>query len=151
MYIYESLCACAVIAAASGALRDACARRSIRPFAIAYAGAVLLLISPFSVMPLAELRCNAAVIFLPIYFLIQKIDAKRNHLCAASTWRTMFLAALLPVVWTLAAALIELCQRDYACVALDGVALRNVQVVFCAVAFCGILVRNIRREAHKPA
>ena len=56
MQIYESLCVCAIIAGASGAIGRACARLEISPFALAVSGALLLMLSQFSFAPLAEFR-----------------------------------------------------------------------------------------------
>ncbi len=151
MQIYESLCACAIIAAASGTLCRACARLFIRPFALAYAGAVLLLLGRFSIVPLAEFRCNAAALFFPAYFLIQAVDCRRQNPQEASTWRALFVAALLPLGWMLAAALVELLQADYAAVNLGAVALRNAQAVLCALVFCSMLLRASLRARRRPA
>lgn len=68
MQIYESLCVCAIIAGASGAIGRACARLEISPFALAFSGALLLMLSRFSFAPLAEFA------------------ATREHLCFRYTF-----------------------------------------------------------------
>lgn len=87
MQIYESLCVCAIIAGASGAIGRACARLEISPFALAFSGALLLMLSRFSFAPLAEFRCNTGTLVFPVYFLIQMVEQRGLNVRAAATWR----------------------------------------------------------------
>ena len=93
MQIYESLCVCAIIAGASGAIGRACARLEISPFALAFSGALLLMLSRFSFAPLAEFRCNTGTLVFPVYFLIQMVEQRGLNVRAAATWRAFFAAS----------------------------------------------------------
>ena len=141
MQIYESLGACAMIAAASGMFRCGMRRLGIRPFDLAYAGFILLTLGRFSISPAVEFCCNAAAFSLPMYFLVQTMG-QRDKNTSAAAWKMLFAAAMLPVLWTLAAALVELWQLNYASVNLSGNALLNAQAIFSATVFCGILLHS---------
>ena len=139
MQIYESLGACAMIAAASGMFRCGMRRLGIRPFDLAYAGLILLTLGRFSISPAVEFCCNAAAFSLPMYFLVQVVGQQDKTMPSAA-WKMLFAAAMLPVLWTLAAALVELWQLNYASV--SGTALLNAQAILSATVFCGILLRS---------
>lgn len=141
MQIYESLGACALIAAASGMFRCGMRRLGIRPFDLAYAGLILLTLGRFSISPAVEFCCNAAAFSLPMYFLVQT-TGQRDKNTSAAAWKLLFAAAALPVLWTLAAALVELWQLNYASVNLSGTALLNAQAILSATVFCGILLHS---------
>ena len=141
MQIYESLGACAMIAAASGMFRRGMRRLGIRPFDLAYAGLILLTLGRFSISPAVEFCCNAAAFSLPMYFLVQTMG-QRDKNTSAAAWKMLFAAAMLPVLWTLAAALVELWQLNYASVNLSGTALLNAQAILSATVFCGILLHS---------
>jgi hypothetical protein len=149
MQIYESLCVCAIIAGASGAIGRACARLEISPFALAFSGALLLMLSQFSFAPLAEFRCNTGTLVFPVYFLIQMVEQRGLNVRAAATWRAFFAASTLPVVWMLVSALAELWRLDYASVNLDGIALRNAQAILCATTFGSMLLHAALHEKRK--
>ena len=157
MQIYESLCVCAIIAGASGAIGRACARLEISPFALAFSGALLLMLSRFSFAPLAEFRCNTGTLVFPVYFLIQMVEQRGLNVRAAATWRAFFAASTLPVVWMLVSALAELWRLDYASVNLAqraGDSLRNNfrkhaaacsiarETKNCLIATCSAVVEN---------
>ena len=141
MQIYESLGACAMIAAASGMFRCGMRRLGIRPFDLAYAGLILLTLGRFSISPAVEFCCNAAAFSLPMYFLVQMVGQQDKTMPSAA-WKMLFAAAMLPVLWTLAAALVELWQLNYASVNLSGTALLNAQAILSATVFCGILLHS---------
>ena len=60
----------------------------------------------------------------------------------SAAWKLLFAAAMLPVLWTLTAALVELWQLNYASVNLSGTALLNAQAILSATVFCVILLRS---------
>ena len=131
MQIYESLGACAMIAAASGMFRCGMRRLGIRPFDLAYAGFILLTLGRFSISPVAEFCCNAAVFSLPMYFLAQTMR-QRDKTMPSAAWKMLFAAA----------TLVELWQLNYASVNLSGTALLNAQAILTATAFCVMLLHS---------
>lgn len=135
MQIYESLCVCCNNRRSERCDCRACARLEISSFALAFSGALLLMLSRFSFAPLAEFRCNTGTLVFPVYFLIQMVEQRGLNVRAAATWRAFFAASTLPVVWMLVSALAELWRLDYASVNLDGIALRNAQAILCATNF----------------
>ncbi len=141
MQIYESLGACAMIAAVSGMFRCGMRRLGIRPFDFAYAGFILLTLGRFSISPVAEFCCNAAVFSLPMYFLAQTMR-QRDKTMPSAAWKMLFAAAILPILLVLAATLVELWQLNYASVNLSGTALLNAQAILSATAFCVMLLHS---------
>jgi len=135
MQFYECVCLCTAVAAATGILSSLVHGMNISVFSLVFAGMVMAAFGNFSFFPLPELRCNAAVLFLPCYLLLSARDAKGKNRFARNAWRTMFASSILPVIGTLLSALFELIYRDYASVDLGSVELRNAMVFFTAASF----------------
>lgn len=151
MQFYECLCLCAVISAATGAIRPFSERLYIPAFSLAFAGVLTWAFSRFSFAPFPELRCNAAVFFLPAYLLASAADAGRKNPLSRPAWQLMSVFSLLPVIGTLLGALYALYREDYAAVDLGTVALLNAMTFFAAAAFLFFRLYAAIKERKEPA
>ncbi len=151
MQLYECLGACAVVAAATGALTGLCARLHMRPFEIGFAGALVLAMSRFSFAPIAEFRCNPAVLCLPAYLLLLSASRRRPSRAGGRARCALFLAAAVPAACSLAATVAELIQTEYASVNLSGNALCNGQAILCATVFFALQLGAVLRKRKRGA
>ncbi len=147
MQFYECLCVCTVIAAASGILRSFVRGMDVSVFELLFVAAATAAMGSFSVFPLPELRCNAAVVFLPCCFLVFSLDAKGKSGIAAMVWRTLFVSSMLPLMGTLVSSLYEWIVNRYASVNLASVELRNSMAFFSAAAL--LMIRLHLTAQHK--
>lgn len=151
MQFYECLCLCAVISAATGSLRAFSAGVDIPAFSLAFGGILMWAFGRFSIVPIPELRCNAAVLFLPAYLLASAAGAGHKTAVARHAWRLMFVFSLLPVAAVLLGALYTLCAEDYAAVDLGTVQLLNAMVFSAAAAFLSFRILLVLKQRKKPA
>lgn len=151
MQLYECLCACTLILGVCGMLDRVCAKLNIRPFELVFASIIPLLMGRFTFMPLAEFRCNAAVFALPLYLLLQATNRQNRRVGGTPAWWALFAAAVLPIVFMVVSALVELNRMNYASINLSGIALRNAQALICIAALFNERLKLALRHKRRVA
>ena len=148
MQFYECISICAVVAAVTGVLPQTLYDKArVRPFALCYAGILILALGRFSIVPVAEFRCNMAALCLPLYFLAHFAGACQARASSKPFWRSMFFCAALPIVWVLAISVAAAFQEAYISVDLTGPSLLNAQAALCAGTYlCITLLHSLRKK-----